>query len=325
MYRKIQLWLNASGRVVLITGLISVLSFSALVAQAQTKKPISENGLLEALRIGGLTKAELVREVQQRGVNFKLTGEIEAKLRRAGAATELIRAIGVNHRGETAPVKPAPVKPAPVVETPRVSLGLVVQDLTPTLATTLGLAEARGVLVSTVGQGSLADASGVERRDIITAFNDAPVMDTNGLRRQLARLRPGETGSLTIVRDGSPRKLSIGGTPAPLNNQPSARAVERMSGGNEKLGLKAEPATEELTARFGLSKVKGLIVTHVAASGLAWAGGVKSGDVIEEINGKSLRAVEDIETALAKTKEGRVRLRIKRDGKSFNLDLLLRT
>lgn len=333
MYRKIELWRNASGRAMLIAGLVSMLAFPCLVVQAQTKKPISENGLFEALRVGGLTVSELVRQVQQRGVSFKLTGEIEMKLRRAGATTALIRAVGANHRGETAPVNlergadspPLKPAPAPVVETPRVALGLVVQDLNSALATMLGLTEARGVLVSTVGQGSLAAASGVERRDIITLLNNAPVKDTEGLRRGLARLRPGETISLTVIRNGALQKLTMGESLAPRNNQTVAGVVERVPGVNEKLGLKAEPATPELAARFGLSKVKGLIVTHVAASGLAWAGGVKSGDVIEEINGKSLRAVEDVETALAKTKEGRVRLRIKREGKSFNLDLQLRT
>jgi hypothetical protein len=335
MYRKIVFWRNASGRAMLLAVFISTLSLPGLATQAQVKKPISETGLVEALRIGGLTVSELVREVQQRGVNFKLTGEIEMKLRRAGATAALIRAVGANYRVQTAPVNPErgaavpPAKPAapPPVETPRVALGLVVQDLSPSLAAMLGLGEARGVLVSAVGRGGLAAAAGAERRDVITALNNAPVKDIDGLRRGLARLRPDETISLNIIRDGAPRKLIVGESPAPRNNQPAAGVVvaERVPGVNEKLGLKAEPPTQELAARYGLSKVKGLVVTHVAASGLAWAGGVKGGDVLEEINGVSLRAVEDIERALAKTKEGRVRLRVKREGKSFNLDLQLRT
>ncbi len=316
----------AMKKMMLIAGLIFVLLSSGVVAQSQMRKPISERGLLESMRIGGLTTGELVREVQQRGVDFLLTMDIEARLRRAGAAPELIRALRANRRTENAPVVGSttitPKNTPPPNEPPRVPLGLVVQDLTPSLTATLGMTDARGVLVSTVEKESLADKAGVERRDVIAAVNDAPIKDTDNLRRQIARLRPNEAMTLTILRDGSTRKLSIGGVSSePLKSQGSAGVSERGTTGKGRLGLKVEPLTPELIARLRLTSSKGLVVTDVDASGPAATAGIKTGDVIEEVNGQTVHNLADVETALGKTNTGRARLRVKREGKSQNIDL----
>ncbi|MBA3715738.1 MAG: hypothetical protein H0W76_25375, partial [Pyrinomonadaceae bacterium] len=118
---------DISKRTVLVAGLVSLLLFSGVVAQ--TRKPITKNGLLEAIRIGGLTTSELVREVQQRGVDFELTDDIQAELRRVGAAPEVVRAVNSNRRVGKPSVKPANVVPN---EAPRINLGLIVQDMTAT-------------------------------------------------------------------------------------------------------------------------------------------------------------------------------------------------
>lgn len=308
------------GRAIVVAGLISLLLFSGI--SAQTKKPISKKGLLEALRIGGLTTGELMLEVQQRGVDFALTREIEAELRGAGAESELIRAVASNRRSMNAPVRAAN---AVANEIPHLALGLVVQDLTPALAATVSTTNTRGVFVSTVAKGSPAEKAGVERRDIITALNNSPINNTEGLRRQVARLRTGEAISFTVLRNGSVQKLKIGDASASENKRQSAGTNDRGVSGKGRLGLSVVPLTPEIAARFRLSNVKGLVVTGVDASGPAATAGIKIGDVIEEFNGQAIRIVADVETALAKTNSGRVRLRINRAGKSLGIDLQPRT
>jgi len=320
MNRKMQDRVGISKRTVLMAGLVSLLLFSGVVAQ--TGKPITKNGLLEAIRIGGLTTSELVRQVQQRGVDFELTDDIVGELRRAGAAPELVRAVNANRRAGKPPVKPANVVPN---ETPRINLGLNVQDMTAMLAATLGLSDARGVFVSTVEQGSLADKAGAERRDVITAFNGVLITNTDELRRQVARLRSGEAISLTVLRDGSMQKLNGDATSASGKNQESNVAGDRGISGKGRLGLRVEPLTPQTVARFNLAKAKGLVVVDVDASGPAAVAGIKTGDVIEEINGQSVRIMADIETALARADSGRIRLRINRGGKSSTVDLQSRT
>ncbi|MEJ7617355.1 MAG: PDZ domain-containing protein [Pyrinomonadaceae bacterium] len=316
---------DISGRArVLRAGLICILFFSAIVVQPQSIKPITKNGLLEALQIGGLTMGELVRQVQQRGVDFELTGEIEAELRKAGAKAELIRAVSAHRKAKNEFVKTPGVVPstAPQPTPPRVALGLVVQDLTPALAASLKLRETRGVMVSVVEQGSLAAKAGVERKDVITAVNDVPINDTDGMRRQITRLPSGAALALTVLRDNASRQLTI--TSAVSKDE--ARAPERpAASGKGKLGLRVEPLTAEMAARLSLANAKGLIVTVVDASGPAAAAGIKINDVIEELNGQAVRTIPEVEAALAKANSNRVRIRIKRGGKPLEIELQPRT
>lgn len=289
---------------------------TTITASMQVKKPISKTGLLGALRVGGLTTGELVHEVEKRGVDFEMTEAIADELRRAGAKPELITAVRANYRSAT----PSPIPDRPN-NGPRVSLGLVVQDITPALALSLGLRETSGVLVNSVEKNYLGEQVGVERRDIIIAINDAPVKNSDGLRQLMGRVRAGEAVTLTILRDGSTRKLTSSLLKNDGDNSTNNRAPAGGISGRGKLGLRVEPLTPETSARLKLEKIKGLLVTEVDASGPAASAGIRTGDVIEEINGQAVRSMSDVEPALAKNASGPARLRIHRAGKSFGLEL----
>ncbi|HEX7317181.1 MAG TPA: hypothetical protein VF297_24995 [Pyrinomonadaceae bacterium] len=73
-------------------------------AAAQAKKPITREGLVKAVRINGLSTAELIQQVQSRGVNFQMTPDAEAELRAAGARPEVIEAARSNYRLAGGPV-----------------------------------------------------------------------------------------------------------------------------------------------------------------------------------------------------------------------------
>lgn len=77
-------------------------------ASAQAKKPISKDGLVKAVRINGLSTAELVQEIRTRGVAFQMTPEVESEMRQAGARPEVIEAARSNYRASSS---------APVVNT----------------------------------------------------------------------------------------------------------------------------------------------------------------------------------------------------------------
>ncbi|HZI18100.1 MAG TPA: hypothetical protein VEY09_05835 [Pyrinomonadaceae bacterium] len=85
-------------------------------ALMQNKKPISKTGLINSVRINGLTTRELVQQIERRGVDFEMTAADEGELRAAGARPEVIEAARANHRAAAAPAvaaRPtAPVRPA---------------------------------------------------------------------------------------------------------------------------------------------------------------------------------------------------------------------
>ncbi len=64
---------------------------------AQTKKPISKQGLVNAVKISTLSTS-LVEDIKSRGVSFKMTDAIASQLRAAGATPEVIEAARTNYR-----------------------------------------------------------------------------------------------------------------------------------------------------------------------------------------------------------------------------------
>ena len=89
----------------------------------------------------------------------------------------------------------------------RGQLGITVQKVTSDIASSLGLKEAKGVLVAQVQPGGSAERAGLRKGDIITAFNGTEVNDPNVFRNQVASRSPGTEVTLTIQRDGREQQV----------------------------------------------------------------------------------------------------------------------
>src|SRR5947209_13927368 len=99
----------------------------AAAASAQAKKPITREGLVKAVRINGLSTAELIQQIEQRGVSFEMTADAEAELRQAGGRPEVIEAARSNYRPAATPVVNASAKGKPAVpQGPPLSKGEIV-------------------------------------------------------------------------------------------------------------------------------------------------------------------------------------------------------
>ncbi|HEX6126171.1 MAG TPA: Do family serine endopeptidase [Pyrinomonadaceae bacterium] len=89
----------------------------------------------------------------------------------------------------------------------RGQLGVIVQPVTSDIARNLGLSPIRGVLVNEVQPDSPAAEAGVNRGDVIVAFNGEPIEEGNELRNRVAATPPGTDVTLTVFRDGSEQQL----------------------------------------------------------------------------------------------------------------------
>jgi Do/DeqQ family serine protease len=200
-------------------------------------------------------------------------------------------------------------------------LGLTIQPVTADLASSLGLSNARGALVSSVQPGSPAERAGVRRGDVITAFNGVPVSDSNSLRNQVARTQPGTEVALTISRDNREQqvRVTLGELPADKD-----RAAAGDSGGGatdtSKLGISVEPLTPALASRLDLpSGAQGLVVTNVDPVGPAAEAGIREGDLIEEVNRQQIRSVADLQMAIQRAGARPALLLVHRRGNSLFL------
>ncbi len=82
-----------------------------------------------------------------------------------------------------------------------VKLGIDVQDLTAALAEKFKLKDARGVLISKVEPGSVAQAEGLREGDLIKEVNRGEVTTVNEFTAAIARMKREETILLRVVRE----------------------------------------------------------------------------------------------------------------------------
>lgn len=87
----------------------------------------------------------------------------------------------------------------------RALLGVTIREVNEEVATNYQLSDVEGVLISTVGEGSSAEAAGLEKNDVIVGVNGVKTRSVSELQEQVARFRPGDSISIDIMRNG--RKL----------------------------------------------------------------------------------------------------------------------
>ncbi|HSJ03627.1 MAG TPA: Do family serine endopeptidase [Verrucomicrobium sp.] len=178
----------------------------------------------------------------------------------------------------------------------RAYLGVMIQDLTPTLADQFKApADTQGALVGDVPAKSPASKAGLESGDIITHFAGKTVKDARSLKLAVANHKPGESADLKVLRDGTEKTLT-----ATLGEQPGA---DKAIPAKHKVGKSDEDtlngvgvadlnraAREESNIP---SDVRGAVITDVQQDSPAWEAGLRPGDVIQQINRKPVTSAED--------------------------------
>jgi len=88
-------------------------------------------------------------------------------------------------------------------------LGVAIQNVDQSLASSFGLDKPEGALISQVTKGSPADNGGLESGDIILEFNGKSVKYSSALPPLVGSVRPGETVVVEILRDGKREELNV--------------------------------------------------------------------------------------------------------------------
>jgi serine protease Do len=175
----------------------------------------------------------------------------------------------------------------------RARIGIVLGMLTPAMGKQLGLdPQTKGVLVNEVVKGSPADKAGLKSGDVITGFNDAPVLSLPAFRFTVAASDVGKSYELTYYRDGKKHTTTIipaasdqvvFGTEKESSSRPDSKPEPAKTTINE-FGLEVQPLTTELAKSLGLSaELQGLLVSSVKEGSPAEAAGIEAGNVITKV------------------------------------------
>jgi len=187
-------------------------------------------------------------------------------------------------------------------------LGIVIQDVTDELAASFGVNEREGVLVTDVMKGGPAESAGLRPGDVITELGATRIAEVPDLQKRVAAVAPGESITLTVVRDRKPLAVTV-----KAGEMPSEEAVVAADGTDESWGLTAESVGSEMADRLELPIPRGVIITDVVPDSPAGRAGLRPGDVVLDVNREPVTDVTSFRRMLAAVKPGEsVRLYVHR-------------
>jgi len=91
----------------------------------------------------------------------------------------------------------------------RSRLGVAIQPMSRNQAASIGLSDQHGMIINNVAPNSPAAQAGMRAGDVILAFNDTPVTDSNSLRNYVANRVPGSEVKFTIFRDLRAQNIKV--------------------------------------------------------------------------------------------------------------------
>ena len=157
-------------------------------------------------------------------------------------------------------------------------------------AAALGLPRATGALITSVEQGSAADAAGFRCGDVIVNFAGAPVASADDLLARVSAARPGVRIPAIVIRDGRVSVVEV--------------EVEELLSTIRERG---EPQLEE-APDFGLSLADGKdgsLVESVEDESPAAEAGIEEGDIVRKVNRRAVRTAAEATRELQRIPAGR--------------------
>lgn len=149
----------------------------------------------------------------------------------------------------------------------------------------------KGVLLTSVPEGTPAARSGLRRGDIVVRVNEQEIVDADDLSGIMGRAdietpldfvvnRPDQVNSVAV-----PVKLGTCRNPVQCTLESEAKSLGRPGQPLAVYGIEKIDLTGQLAVQFGTTG--GWLVTSVQPGSAANQSGVSAGDVIESVNGMS--------------------------------------
>jgi len=198
-------------------------------------------------------------------------------------------------------------------------LGVNIQSITPELAKALTLRDRKGALVADVVSGGPADQGGIKRGDVIIAYNGKVVEDSHHLPALVAATPVAQEATVTILRNGQERKLSMKVEELPGDKAASEKPLHPTAG---KWGLQLRDVNPQVAQRFHLKEEKGAVVAGLEPGSRAAEAGRPPGDLILEVNRQPVGSVKDVLNNIDRSKDkDHLLLLVQRDNGKFFVPL----
>jgi serine protease Do len=205
-------------------------------------------------------------------------------------------------------------------------LGVTIQNLTPELSKEFGLKNTTGALVTDIFDKSPAGKAGIKRGDVVIEVNGKKIKNVENLRNMVSQSKIGKKIKITVLRSG--KKLVFHAVISEFPQDiaqvvPEGDDETMQEEDNELAGFNVMDISREIAKQLGLSRSEsGVVIVRVDPYSPAGDAGLKKGDVIQEINKKRVKNLNDFNKITLHIREGdTLLLFINRGGNKFYVTL----
>jgi serine protease Do len=157
-----------------------------------------------------------------------------------------------------------------------------------------------GVMIQGIDPETPASKSDLKPFDVVTEIDGAKVGTAKELQSEVLKKKVGQTVKLSVVRNGKTISVDLktGELPSQVVqvSRPLPKDDAQPSTG---YGFTVQPLTEPLARRFNLPYTGGLVISNIDPASPADSAGLLPGDVITEVDYKTIVSIPALKKALA--------------------------
>ncbi|PCJ20895.1 MAG: serine peptidase [Gammaproteobacteria bacterium] len=182
-------------------------------------------------------------------------------------------------------------------------LGVLIQEISRGLAESFGLEKPSGALVAKVLPDSPAYDGGLQAGDVILSFDGVVINKASDLPPIVGRTKVGSVVSLQVMRDGKEIEKQLTIRVLPDDASVAGRNEEKKASPEKnRLAIVVSDLTKAQLSRWD---VKHGVVVNTVYAGAARDAGLRPGDIITELNNRSIQSVKSFEGVLDALPKGK--------------------
>lgn len=174
--------------------------------------------------------------------------------------------------------------------------GVEIQNLTPGLAQAFKVNNMQGALIAAVTPNGPAATAGLQNGDVIVEFNGQPVQDASQLKLRVAEAGPGTTVPVVVMRNGEKKTVNVTLRDEPNKEIASANQPNNENGAAKDVlqGVSVSNLNPDVRSQLNIpGDVQGALITQVNPLSASYEAGLRSGDVILDINQHAVKDAQD--------------------------------
>ena len=232
--------------------------------------------------------------------------------------------VGIGFAIPTALAKPIIAQLKEFGRTHRGWLGVKIQEVSEEMADSVGLKTPMGALVLEVTTDGPAAKAGLVSGDIITHFDGKEISEMRFLPRRVAETKIGSSVPITYWHKGASKTVTIKVGELDETDKDDIKTLKQKGndedpkrpGTEDMMGMSLSPMNNQLRQELRLDEsVTGLVVLSVKNGSDAAHKGLRTGDVIIEVNSEPVTTIAGFKKGIASAKN---------DGRKFALIKVLR-